>query len=1137
LKHSATFFDRIGLNQVGRRIRLFRVRWHHVHHISLATIALIAVAVFFVVGAVLRLAVGPVSLGPFSERLRSSVLYALPGLSIRYDDAALEWSRDEGRVNLIITGARVFDGDRHIIAQAPKAEIGLAAQALVWGNVQVQRITLVGVQLTLVRTKDGALHLGVERNKTHGDVLERIRDALENSGNGTSSLERVAVSQAKLAFYDETTGLFVVAPQARVEVAGKNRNSNGLVAKLDATIEITGQPAHLTGQIKLPPRGGDIVGDLNVTDLSLSALARNSPQFAFLSPYNLRTELSGSFVMEHADRLRSADVSISAKGAVTGFGTSFPIDSLRLVGRYDALTGKMLIDDADIKTEDTAAHLQGSGNLHFASDGSLARADLDISSDRINLAMRGAFARAVELGGAHLRANYTPANKTFAIQQLALHGPAVSGALSGQIVLVENTSPAVDVTGTLKELSVADLVRYWPLRMGEGARSWIAANVPDGRVGPISIVLNIQAGDLNKPALPEAAVHLNIPVQDASVKYLNGMTLVTHTNGTGVLTGDTFKVQVTSGRVGALAVHKGTVTIPELHKHGTVGDIAVSLQGQLHDLLALLDEKPLQYPSRFHIKPADTAGAVSVDADFHVPMVKDVGIDRIPIKIEARVNGLGLSLDPNTRLSNGNVAFDIDNTHLHAVGTVNYGRTPVVADWTELFSSKNPDTTALKVRARLDEDAREILNLHLSDVLSGPVDVTATLTGSRGTIRNADVNVDLTPATLVWNVISYAKNPGVPASAQVSASLDANGNIQAANASIAGAGLAGRGALTFTNGGNISHAEFPSFRAGPQNDFSLSLFRTAPKSFDVTIRGHSADGSSFAKRNLNAKTAEQPSSNRYHLIARLDRVVLAEGTVLTPFSLDANTIGGSIQNMSVSTGMSKADVVTASIAPASDGRRLTLSATDAGLLLKGLFGLDNISGGKLNLIAKMPPIGLPKGAAPDYAGTLTIQNFRIENQPFFSRLFSAGSLGGLIDLMRGAGIVIDKLELPLTSKNDVINIENGHASGPSVGFSGDGYIDRRANTIDLKGAIAPIYGLNSVLGALPILGNMLVSKQGEGIIGMTYEASGSLDKPKISVNPLSILAPGIFRRIFEGKVPTAPSQANKTPSVPAQTPR
>jgi hypothetical protein len=892
----------------------------------------------------------------------------------------------------------------------------------------------------------------------------------------------------------------------------------------------------VTGRIGLPPSGGDLTGDLTLTGLSIAALARNSPHFAFLMPFNLRTDLSGSFVVEHANRLRSSDLSISATGTVNGLGSSLPIDNLQFIGRYDARTGKVLIDDADIRAGDTGAHLQGYGNLYFASDGALQRVDLNISSNRINLAMRGAFARAVQFGGANLRATYTPANKTFGIQQLTLQGPALSGTLSGQVVLAENTSPAIDAAGTLKDLPVADLVRYWPLRMGEGARSWIAANVPAGRIGPVTIALNIKAGGLQEPSLPEDAVHLSIPIRDASVKYLNGMTLLTHANGTGTLTGNTFNVQVSSGNVGKVALRHGTVRIPELHKHGTVGEIAVSLQGQLRDVLTILDEKPLQYPSRFHIKPAETTGAAVMDADFRVPMVKDVGMDRIPINVRAVVNGLGLSLGESTRLSNGNVTFDIDNTHLHAAGTVNYGPTPISADWTELFSSKTQNTTNLKVHARLDEEARNALKLRLSDVLTGPIDVTADLSGSRGNIRNAEVNVDLTPSTLAWDIISYNKAPGVPATAQVSTNLDTNGNVQTANLSISGAGLAARGALNFAGDGALSHAEFPAFRAGPQNDFSLSLSQTAPKTFDVTIRGHSADGSAFAKRNTNTKPSAQESNNRYHLVARLERLALAEGTVLTPFSLDANTIGNSIQNMSVDTGMSKGDTVTASITPASDGRRLLLTATDAGRLLKGLFGLDDISGGKVNLIAKMPPIGAPKGSAPDFAGTLTMRDFRIENQPFFSRLFSAGSLGGLLDLMRGAGIVIDKLEMPFSSKNDVINIQEGHASGPSVGFSGDGYIDRRANTIDLRGAIAPIYGLNSVLGALPLVGNVLVSKQGEGIIGMTYEASGSLDEPKISVNPLSILTPGIFRRIFEGKAPTAPAQANKTPPATGQAP-
>ena len=173
----------------------------------------VAVAVvFFALGAIGRLLLGPVSLGPFSSELADAISDAVPGLAVRYDDAAIEWSRDEGRVNLVILGARVFDRSQRIIAQAPKAEIDLAAAPFLAGKVVVRRIALVGVQITLVHTMDGALRLGVERDKGQSDLLEHLREAL-SSGSGPSSLRSLAVRQARLAFYDERTGLFVVAPR------------------------------------------------------------------------------------------------------------------------------------------------------------------------------------------------------------------------------------------------------------------------------------------------------------------------------------------------------------------------------------------------------------------------------------------------------------------------------------------------------------------------------------------------------------------------------------------------------------------------------------------------------------------------------------------------------------------------------------------------------------------------------------------------------------------------------------------------------------------------------------------------------------------------------------------------------------
>jgi hypothetical protein len=168
-------------------------------------------------------------------------------------------------------------------------------------------------------------------------------------------------------------------------------------------------------------------------------------------------------------------------------------------------------------------------------------------------------------------------------------------------------------------------------------------------------------------------------------------------------------------------------------------------------------------------------------------------------------------------------------------------------------------------------------------------------------------------------------------------------------------------------------------------------------------------------------------------------------------------------------------------------------------------------------------------AANDYEGAVDIKEFRLVNQPFLARLFSAGSLVGFGNLLEGGGIEVDHLKVPFSANNGVLAIHTARATGPAIGISAEGYIDRPKNEIALKGTLVPLFGLNSVLGYIPFVGNLLISKPGEGIIGMTYTVSGNADEPKISVNPLSLVTPGIFRRIFEGKMPDAANAPSNAP--------
>ncbi len=1098
--------------------------------------------VFFLVGVVFRVFMGPVSLGPLNAELRSALRQQLPGLQLRFDEAALQWSRDEGRINLVIFGTRVLDRNDRIIAQAPEAEIGLAAGPFVLGKIVIRRIALVGVQLTLVHTRTGTLRLGVEHDRSQSDILRVIRDAIARSASeGGPSLKSFAVHRARLAFFDEATGAFVVAPEAELQISDgqSGRPISSLTAAIDAQLEISGKPAHLLASVTLPHKGSTLTGDFSITNLSLRALASNSRNFAFLEPFALIADASGSFTVVHGNTLRYADVGIGASGIINGLGVPLHVKALRLVGRYDGTTGRVLIDDANVESDHFRGHLVGVSNLAYDAGGSLSAASFSLAVDKLGARMPGIFPQSVSLVRALLRGSYALGSRQFTIDQAIVSGGPFSASLAGKIILETDRSPAVNLDGRLNAIAIRDLLRYWPYDAAPGVRDWIQANISAGRIGPVMIHTNIPAGVLDQTVLPESALAISFPVNAATITYIHGLVPLTGVAGVAQLSGDMFKADVTSAAAGPLSVTRGHVFIPNLHLHDIVSDMSVHVEGPLPDVLALADMKPLQYPSRFHVNPAATKGAAALDLDFHVPMLRNLSVGNIGISIRAAVSGMSLALGPHTKITNGSANFKIDNSSLNATGELGFGTTTLAVDWQEVFKPL-PITTHVYARGTLDDAARAAFNLNTEHILKGPVGVVAELEGKRGAIETARIDADLSPATLAVDLVNIKKAAGAPASASISARLDHGGNFRSADIVLSGGTLSAKGSAAFSDSGQLERLELASVRDGGLNDFALSMSDTPATGLNLVISGHSADGTALARRSSHTgNTAGQnapESSEPFHVSARLDRLVMREGMNLAPFALDVSGIGQRPRTLALSAMLSKSAQVTASITSSDSARRLTLASNDAGLLLKGLFGFTSFRSGQLNVTATMPPMsaGSRKEGA-EITGQAVIRDCTVVNQAFLTRLFSSGSLTGFVDLMRGQGIALDSLQVPFHINGDVIDIHDARASGPSIGITTDGYVDRANDQIALQGAIAPLYGINGVLGAIPLLGDVLVSKKGEGIFGMTYRATGDANQPQVAVNPLAMLAPGIFRRIFEGSAPSSPPpQASSAPPVKPQ---
>ena len=150
----------------------------------------------------------------------------------------------------------------------------------------------------------------------------------------------------------------------------------------------------------------------------------------------------------------------------------------------------------------------------------------------------------------------------------------------------------------------------------------------------------------------------------------------------------------------------------------------------------------------------------------------------------------------------------------------------------------------------------------------------------------------------------------------------------------------------------------------------------------------------------------------------------------------------------------------------------------------------------------------------DIMGTLSIDNFKVMKAPLFAELLLAASFTGLFELLNNEGIEFEQFDAQFTGKDNIFLVSKSRAYGFSLGITAEGEINNKEKNIKLFGSIIPAYKINSLLNNIPLVGELLTAKEDEGIFAINYDANGSWDEPKIQVNPLSLLTPGIIRNIF-----------------------
>jgi len=1119
---------------------------------AVALVALVVVSAIFVWQAMN----GPVSLGLLTPRLEAMINSGLKDMQVRFGDSVIEWSEGKNLAYLQFVDVEALDLNGNVIARIPRAKLSLSGPALLRGDVAPTRVELVGVNALLVRRADGGVQLGFQvadqkpgRDKPDAPsegVIKAVLEAMltpKPDDMLSRYLTRFAVSDAKLTIFDEDTRSYWNAEKAALTF---DRKTDGVVVSVAAPLRLADKSSWLFTASANYTNGSDNVAlQAAFKPVRLSVLAASGAGLKALKGIDIPVQGNATCNLSMAGLLGACKLVLNAGDGHLQLPAlkkdPIHVKSAALTVDVDVPGKRYTIQELNWKGDTLRGNISGGGAFAFAADGALANMTADWTAENVFIDAPIVFdGGGLALEKAKFRGDFNATAGHLRIDEILAHRGAFQLTLAGE--LQDNpVSTGVILNGGFKDLSVADLKRLWPQGAAPGARDWVMANAHEGVINDGTVAVNIPPGAITGERIPDEMMNISFAMDGMRMTYLDGMPDMTKVKGSATVFGDTFKVQLTSGTIGTVTLNEGSFTIDQFHIRGAPGTVTGSFSGPTQDIMTLLDKPRLGYPTRYGIKPSETGGKAVGKFTFVIPMLRDVKTEDLAIDVEAELKDVRLPINETLKITGGTFLLNLNMKGMKAHGAVQVNTAPMGFTWTEDFTNATKTSTRLDVTATLNEDQRARLGVDLRPYIEGKSSVIAAFTGNGGKIQNAKVDANLTSARLSSPELDWAKPEDAKASMKAMVVFKPDGSVEINDIDAVGQGLKAQGRLVVA-GGRIREADFKRLQLGERNDFAI-LHKIAPDGSEtIDVKGRVMDAGGFLGREDGEEGVKPKAKERKTPIAikaDLDLAYLQGDVWFTGVNFAYADDGQRLTVFKIDASADAANVRGEMIRASDNSRKLRLQTADAGRLLRAATGFRSLIGGDMSLSVDLSPLP-PAGAAASKAestfdGTLKIENFKIVDQPFFARLLSAGSFTGLDDLLRGEGITFTRMEQVFQGRGEVITLTNGRAAGPAIGLTTQGLINRSDDRLELNGTIVPLYGLNSMFEDIPLLGDILNSRKGEGIFGVTYGITGQIDELRVAVNPVSMLAPGFLRKLFQ-MGPTPQAAAPMPAPMPAQKP-
>ncbi len=1087
-----------------------------------AIAALLALAVVAFGAALWRLAEGPVNAEMIRPAVTEILLEAVKGDAAAIGD--LELSFDPAYAALVVTARDVSisraDGDTIIASE--RIEAGVALDLLLAGRVAPVSLEARGGTLWLYRDELGRLTGGLGALEDRFGAAQESEDAapdfnMDRASRVFARLLRVDVSNVSLQVRDEYhdwTGLFT-------GMGGALELSDGALSlRAEGALVTSAGLAPITLDVQSGRSLESVFVDAALTDLVPAAAAPLQGPFTGLSALDAPFDMHLVFDASREAGLRQASLQMEADtGVIRSAGRQTDIRAARIDASLDVEAGRLDLHELSVDSDLLTLSLNGALHDFTAYDDAIpARALYELNAGQGRLDLSGVFPEPLQWRSVALAGGLDIDQRQIRFDELNAVLPAAAAEFSGSLALEDTSAgllPTLKLNGPVQgTLTKRDVLNHWPVDFALGARDWVRDSILDGRVTGATLDINLRAEALAAKTIADEDLALSFSFTDADVRYMSTMTPLLGLSGDAVLRGNSLSLEGSGGAIGAIEATRIYVDIPRLNPKGAIARFGGAGRGDVADVLMLVSEPPLNLASEYDFDPQAFGGQGELSFEIRRPMLRTVPAEDLGFEFSGRFEDVsGPAGPPGVDLSDGVVSISVTPEGLNAEGDARIASADAHIVWTETFGlGEAAKPTQVRVTSTMTARELDQIGLPLRRFMDGAVGVEAVLNGRGMDFSDVSLDLDLQNAAIALPANLWDKAAGEPATASLAANISSEGAIQLDRLQLNAEGVALDTSAEMAVDGRLLAAEASRVFIDGRMDLSAEISRPdGPEGvLDIAVRGAFLDARDLFGMAAPSGGGDLAAAVNFEGV--LDRVLVRDqsfsnvGLTLNArpegvarFVLEADADGGPV-------------IVRFEPEEETSVRRLSALGPDAGLLLSAFAGFDNISGGALRLNGAAPPLGQPGGVS----GEIEVDGFTLNRMPLLARILAAGSLEGLGGLLSGQGIGFERLESQFVWQDGILEMREARVAGPSLGATWNGLVDFSDERLTVNGTLLPSYGVNSILGSVPVLGELFTSRQGEGVIGVTFSVSGPFSETRVTANPLSALAPGVFRRIFEG---------------------